>query len=972
MRESNYTFPPQNRAVTNITHLIYDRRALDTNSSLALLNSLTSLTYLTSTSPRIREILTVDGGLERLLDILRDSCLPKDTSSTQDLWGLNGPSTARVITTDRANSLRHSLAFQCVVNIGVRGSEDIRTRVVQSGALDLVAQILESWLKDHGISIFSGHLGSQDAVDAVAAGLPVPGTENLKKREREKIEKAERSDRTDRSERSHRHHSRSQGPAENQPVTTTAANIASQAAAAFGFNLNISAWADTPQDDTPQESVQGDTDVDMADAEGGETDDASVDAEEGSIDIDVREEAVAPPSTTPRASTTLLPMTIPPRPPMPRDAISQTSSADASLSGDETNAIPRNTSESNIAAAAQGLRPPALNLSTRVPQLAQDPVSTQSSPMGTPTRHAHEAVEDSRRSGRRGTIVARPGNLAPRNDRERERRRDHTAGSGTSDGGEDIDLPTATIQAGIAAVNAQAMENNGTIETDEPAVPPAVEIVETNNRQELDEPDQEAIAAEQARLDMEAGAPPGQPGAAQTPRVTPGEAPTPRQVPGEAPPANTPDQAAIIIANSAPRGFHDLGSYVGISSLLNPDGNRYSDDSILLALQLLAYLSKYPHVRTAFHHPRRPMHPTFDLGLNTTTNPLPERPAYSQTPDIFSLVERFTFRPSPSDPLFFKVPQEIQYWAGVIMRNACRKDEARGGIRQCANMSCGRWEKFPREFAKCRRCRKAKYCSKECQSRAWQEGHRFWCSSRTDQEPGSAANEAANGFPTSTMPIEAGPEDDEELSLGMQMGLSPEVVNRAIAAARAAGILRGAGPEIVGPQPQRRGAGVAERDPNRFAHAQEITVPPRGPPPEAGPPPPPHAVTQAHVNLIEGRAAQQLMTDSVLVHPRRTARRNDQPGGPGGTGGRAADPWRRLHNVGTLLGLRNDQNQNATAPGQQQQPAGGAADTHIPWEGVDIRGGPSRNNPRDERGSGGGGFGMMGLGFNLADQGRRG
>ena len=45
-------------------------------------------------------------------------------------------------------------------------------------------------------------------------------------------------------------------------------------------------------------------------------------------------------------------------------------------------------------------------------------------------------------------------------------------------------------------------------------------------------------------------------------------------------------------------------------------------------------------------------------------------------------------------------------------------------------MLCGRWETYPREFAKCRRCRKAKYCGKECQSTAWSEGHRFWCSAK--------------------------------------------------------------------------------------------------------------------------------------------------------------------------------------------------------------------------------------------------
>jgi len=68
------------------------------------------------------------------------------------------------------------------------------------------------------------------------------------------------------------------------------------------------------------------------------------------------------------------------------------------------------------------------------------------------------------------------------------------------------------------------------------------------------------------------------------------------------------------------------------------------------------------------------------------------------------------------------------------MRNACRKEESRGGIRQCANMLCAKWETFPREFAKCRRCRKAKYCGVECRSRVWSEGRRFWCSAREGED----------------------------------------------------------------------------------------------------------------------------------------------------------------------------------------------------------------------------------------------
>ncbi|KAI9488041.1 hypothetical protein BDB00DRAFT_964299 [Zychaea mexicana] len=121
----------------------------------------------------------------------------------------------------------------------------------------------------------------------------------------------------------------------------------------------------------------------------------------------------------------------------------------------------------------------------------------------------------------------------------------------------------------------------------------------------------------------------------------------------------------------------------------------YREEDILMSLQLLAYLSKYPHIRQLFYT-------AYDC-------------------NVFSIVERFTHRVHP---------HLIQYWAGVIMRNACRKDETQGGIRRCANMRCGKWETKPREFAKCRRCRKAKYCSKACQSEAWSDGHRWWCVER--------------------------------------------------------------------------------------------------------------------------------------------------------------------------------------------------------------------------------------------------
>ena len=168
------------------------------------------------------------------------------------------------------------------------------------------------------------------------------------------------------------------------------------------------------------------------------------------------------------------------------------------------------------------------------------------------------------------------------------------------------------------------------------------------------------------------------------------------------------------------------------------DSGPYKDEDVLLSLQLLAYLSKYPHVRQAFYKQRVSFHPaTANLPANRAAHqpvagPSTARTAPSQTAkevhgffrafasatargkekekappattspgttapsttpqrmtNVFSLVERFTFRPSssendlPNPPP--KLPPEIQYWAGVIMRNACRKDDSRGGIRQCAN-----------------------------------------------------------------------------------------------------------------------------------------------------------------------------------------------------------------------------------------------------------------------------------------------
>lgn len=102
--------------------------------------------------------------------------------------------------------------------------------------------------------------------------------------------------------------------------------------------------------------------------------------------------------------------------------------------------------------------------------------------------------------------------------------------------------------------------------------------------------------------------------------------------------------------------------------------------------------------------------------------------------NIFSLVELFTTR---------KFPYEVQYWAGVIMRNSCRKDDERGGIRQCASFKCGKWETHPKQFAKCRRCKRTKYCCRECQLDAW-SFHRYWCVPTDNSSRSTASGSTAS------------------------------------------------------------------------------------------------------------------------------------------------------------------------------------------------------------------------------------
>lgn len=190
-------------------------------------------------------------------------------------------------------------------------------------------------------------------------------------------------------------------------------------------------------------------------------------------------------------------------------------------------------------------------------------------------------------------------------------------------------------------------------------------------------------------------------------------------------PAQQPTMNAaspVLAPNPYPFYLRDRSSPPGVLSAMP------RDEDVLMSLQLLAYVSKYCNLRSYFQQshlvPKLKIGrdiAVFDDSGSSPVDPAEDEEEYLLPDDfnIFPLVEKFTVRHHTKD---------MRYWACVVMRNLCRKDDTRGGIRQCAYYQCGKWEEFQRQFAKCRRCRRTKYCSKDCQKSAWVY-HRHWCHS---------------------------------------------------------------------------------------------------------------------------------------------------------------------------------------------------------------------------------------------------
>jgi hypothetical protein len=630
MREVNFSIPNVNKASVGITTALYDRRALDCTSTLPLINSLNHLAYLTTSSARIRDILTVDGGIERLVCILKQG----RSKDMMDMWKWN-------------------LAFQCVVNIGVRGTEAVRTRVVEADMVPVIATILDNYIKVTEKCREKAEEAKQKQIQ-----------EHHRHRSHEHGRVSKSSSFTNRSSSRldvDQRTFRRQAP---PPSIDVSAALPSPAATAIQTNPDITPTAPQFSLTSPADRSQFPVHRHHHHHHGHRS------SEDGRHSMASPSRHMIQPLATAVPAMEAADGFI--RPVRDIDRL-------ASM-------IPFGHSAltSQPASPTTPLPPPQIRSPTVRPtsMLAQTPRSRRRPSI----RHQHSTANESDDLN----ADSMQSDESPDADMSGTGEMQNTVGiqdisMDDSDGiiaGAAIELTTPTVSetqdAGTFNITHRGPVDGSIVNTAAPTPTPAT-----------------------------IGLSPNRPAMVTPPQPTLPNATVPRYLLDRQLTPNPQMLAAM------PR-----------------------EEDVLMSLQLLAYVSKYCNLRRYFQ--KSHLVPRLKIGtelklldgvdpaaveaeMENEEDDLEEEYLLPNDLNIFPLVEKFTVRYHSTD---------MQYWAGVVMRNLCRKDDTRGGIRQCAYYQCGKWEEFTRQFAKCRRCRRTKYCSKECQKSAW-AFHRHWCIAAT-------------------------------------------------------------------------------------------------------------------------------------------------------------------------------------------------------------------------------------------------
>lgn len=631
MREVNFSIPNVNKASVGITTALYDRRALDCTSTLPLINSLNHLAYLTTSSARIRDILTVDGGIERLVCILKQG-------RSKDMMGM----------------WKWNLAFQCVVNIGVRGTENVRTRVVEADMVPVIATILDNYIK-------------------------------IIEKCREKAEEANQKQIHEHHHRRHRGHDHrsSSKPATSFTNRPTRLESDQRSPRRHGPppSIDVSASYAGPSTTTAQSNAESTTIASRA---------AATTPERG-LTTSNRHRYTFRTGESRHASALSGGPAMQPL-------------AGASSAMDNIDGFVRPVRDSDRLASMalfglgdNGSQPTSPTTPLPPPQLRSPTVQpTATANTAAAAAAATAALDTSDRPRRRPSI---------RHQTSTVETDDMNADSMPSDESPDADMAGTNEMQSAVGIQDISMEDGesllagSSLELTTPTVSETHQDPGTFNITHRTAIDSSIGNTTNATPVPQMGLSPSRPA-----MVTP---PQP-QAPNSTVPRYLLDRHVVPTAQMLavmPR-----------------------EEDVLMSLQLLAYVSKYCGLRSYFQ--KSHLVPKLSLGTNLAALDGDEEIIETDDCDasdeeyllpndfnLFPLVEKFTVRYHSTD---------MQYWAGVVMRNLCRKDDTRGGIRQCAYYQCGKWEEYTRQFAKCRRCRRTKYCSKECQKSAW-AFHRHWC-----------------------------------------------------------------------------------------------------------------------------------------------------------------------------------------------------------------------------------------------------
>ncbi|KAK9451975.1 uncharacterized protein V1518DRAFT_410038 [Limtongia smithiae] len=710
MRDVNFFSVLNNKAAANMTPTMYDRRALDCQFDRPLVNSLSSLCVLVSSSQVIRESLASDGGVDRLVAVLK-SCKGMHSRDPLISW-------------------KWSLALQCLSSVGVRGSESVRRRVVEADIVPVLATVLDNFLEAieklrmyHDFFVRQSgapparHASGDRIATPLPMQLPVPLPAEPLRLELQPQPRQDINDVNDAATADNNDELAIVGTTTAQPtfdagIDVNAADLfVSMVDAAVVNQRNPLAPQDEPVALGDGVAAQP---LGPAQVPGGDPN-AHLQSYFDRLHYQIyhhhrhrhHHRHYHAHTHTPTATANAVP-----------DTTATTSATPVTTS---TSSVPASASSSTTTLPIDPPVPNARPISQNTSAVAIAAASTARLAIDSATMASSTAASSTAATTFEQEFIASPMEID-------ETAAGHILASSNSITSEQPALEDASASGDDINAFVEASQYVSDVASPS-SVTGGIGMLEM----EYAEGAQRFEGAGSDTTEVEntaTGTPRAQLLTHRSPLFESGSTTAPSSGDNQSTPQQTsPTQIESGLSNGLPSSM-SLPAFFGVQD------NLPREEDVLMSLQLLAYVSKYVYLRPYFQNthivPSLSMRQEMqtdedatkphDAGLDDTSL-YPENDAYIAdeyklpTLNLFQLVERFTTRAYMGD---------LHYWASVIMRNSCRKDESRGGVRQCGYFECGRWEEYPKQFAKCRRCRRTKYCSKTCQSKAW-SFHRHWC-----------------------------------------------------------------------------------------------------------------------------------------------------------------------------------------------------------------------------------------------------